>query len=219
MIHILLVEDHHLVRDGISTLLANEPDLRIQAVAADGREALDLLDKGLEVTVVLTDINMPELDGIDLASQLQTKFPLMKIVFLTMLDHEDYLQRAFKVGAVGYLLKTVTRDELLFAIRHVAEGNTYICSEISYKLLKKSSSFYIMNEPEPTDANLSVREKEILELVVSGMTNHQIADKLFTSRRTVEGHRQKLLAKTRTKNTAELIRYAIQHGIFKEKAS
>lgn len=210
---ILLVEDHNIVRDGIKSLLLSEPGFQIVGEATNGKEALRKLESGLDATIVLADINMPELNGLELAGILKNKFPDIKVIILTMLDNENYIQQAFVNGAMGYLLKIVGRDELVFAVKHVKAGHTYICSDLAFKLLKKNSGFYSINEFVTKEVHLSSRELEVLRMVASGFTNHEIADKLFTSRRTVEGHRQKLLNKTGTKNTAALIRYAIQYKI------
>jgi DNA-binding NarL/FixJ family response regulator len=212
-VNILLVEDHNIVRDGIKALLLSEPGFKVVGEAQNGKEALKKIESGLDVSIVLADINMPELNGLELTSILKSKFPEVKVIILSMLDHENYIQQAFARGAMGYLLKIVGRDELVFAVKHVRAGNPYICSDLAYQMLKKNSGFYTTNEFIREDIHLSSRETEVLKMVASGLTNHEIADKLFTSRRTVEGHRQKLLNKTGTKNTAALIRYAIQNKI------
>jgi DNA-binding NarL/FixJ family response regulator len=212
-VRILLVEDHNIVRDGIKSLLLTEPGFQVAGEAVNGREALKKLENGLDPSIVLADINMPELNGLELTGILTNRFPDIKVIILSMLDHENYIQQAFAYGAMGYLLKTIGRDELIFAVKHVKAGNTYICSDLAYKLLQKNSSFYNVNEFVSEKVHLSSREAEVLKMVASGLTNHEIADKLFTSRRTVEGHRQKLLNKTGTKNTAALIRYALQYKI------
>jgi DNA-binding NarL/FixJ family response regulator len=129
-----------------------------------------------------------------------------------MLDHENYIKQTITAGASGYLLKNIDIEQMLFAIRHIAAGGRYICSEIVFEMLKKQLD-------SPTEVvtgqavDLSQREEEVLHLIADGFTNQEIADKLFTSRRTVEGHRQNLLEKTGTKNTATLIRYAIRTSI------
>lgn len=209
MINILLAEDHVIVRDGMNAILSTETDFTVVGEASNGEEALALLQNGLKPDVVLTDINMPELDGLELAEKLREEFPQVKVAILTMVEDESTLQLAFDHGAAGYIIKTVCRQELAFAIRHIAKGNHYISADLACKLIRQASS------PQPTalKIDLSLRESEILKLVAAGMTNNQIADKLFTSRRTVEGHRQKLLNKTRTKNTASLIHFAIQHKL------
>ncbi|MGI4803580.1 MAG: response regulator [Janthinobacterium lividum] len=215
MINVLLAEDHNIVRNGIKSLLEKEKNLDVIADATNGRQALNLLDKIASVDIILADINMPELNGIELVLEIKNKFPKIKVIILSMLDHEKYILEAFKAGASGYILKSVTADELIFAINHVCNNNDrYICSELSLRMLDK-----LLHKPEVkisaelVEIELSKRELEVLALIAEGFTNHEIADKLFTSKRTVEGHRQNLIDKTSTRNTAALIRYAIVNGL------
>ena len=184
------------------------------AEATDGMEVLRLMEEGLDVDVVLTDINMPQLNGLALVEELRKTSPQVKVLILSMLDHENYVVQAVNSGASGYLLKSINEDEMVFAIRHVIEGKRYVCSEITEKLLAKLSSIPQENSKESKQViELSKRETEILLLIAEGYTNNEIAEKLFTSRRTVEGHRQNLLEKTGTRNTATLIRFAVRSGI------
>jgi len=211
-INVFLVEDHNIVRNGIRTLLERQPDIKIVEEAETVNEALEKLRKGLDVDVILTDINMPELSGLDLISIVKPEFPDIRIIILTMLEHENYIKQAIAAGASGYLLKNIDIEQMLFAVRYVSAGGRYICSEVVFEMLKKqlnSTAEIISNQT----VDLSQREEEVLHLIADGFTNQEIADKLFTSRRTVEGHRQNLLEKTGTKNTATLIRHAIRSGI------
>ncbi|MXV16809.1 response regulator [Hufsiella ginkgonis] len=211
MINIVLAEDHSIVRNGIRSLLEKEPDLKVTGEATNGQIAKELIiSQSAAADVLITDINMPELDGIQLTAALRGHSPV-KVIILTMLDQEQYAQKAFDAGASGYLLKNISNEEMLFAIRHVSSGKQYLCSEMAIKLLNKLEKNREMSFKEP--AGLSARELEVLKLVAEGLTNNEIADRLFTSRRTIEGHRFKLLHKTGTKNTAALMRYAIQYRI------
>lgn len=214
MIKVLLAEDHNIVRNGIRSLLDKQPDINVIGEATDGLEALQLLEQGLIPDLVLTDINMPNLNGMALIEELRKKLPNIKVLILSMLDHENYVLQAVKIGAAGFLLKNVGEEEMLFAIRHVMAGNFYVCSELTTKLIAKLTSLPQPNNKEIKVAiDLSRREIEILLLIAEGLTNNEIAEKLFTSRRTVEGHRQNLLEKTGARNTATLIRFAVRNGI------
>lgn len=214
MINVLLAEDHNIVRNGIRSLLDKQPDIHVVAEANDGLEVLQLFGEGIMPDLVLTDINMPNLNGIALIEQLNEKFPDVKVLILSMLDHENYVMQAVNAGASGFLLKNVSEEEMVFGIRHVMAGNLYVCSELTSKLLGKFSSLPQENNKEIKVAiDLSRREIEILLLIAEGLTNNEIAEKLFTSRRTVEGHRQNLLEKTGARNTATLIRFAVRNGI------
>jgi DNA-binding NarL/FixJ family response regulator len=214
VINVLLAEDHNIVRNGIRSLLDKQPDVNLVGEAVDGLEVLKYVDDGAEVDVVLTDINMPQLNGLALIRELKKRSPKIKVLILTMLDHENYVMQAVNNGAFGYLLKRVNEEELMFAIRHVNAGNTYVCSEITDKLLIRLSNISSESIKElKVTVDLSKRELEILILIAEGFTNNEIAEKLFTSRRTVEGHRQNLLEKTGARNTATLIRFAVKNGL------
>ena len=213
MINIILAEDHNIVRNGIRSLLEKEPGLKVVGEAANGHEALNLLDSGIQADLILADMNMPEMTGVELIKQIQDAHPAVRVVVLSMLDHEKYVYQAFAAGANGYLLKNVSADEMVFAIKHVSIGGRYLCSELSFTMLDK-----LIYAPETvTDGQQGVefskREIEILQLIAEGLTNMEIAEKLFTGKRTVEGHRQNLIDKTNARNTAVLIRYAILNGI------
>jgi len=211
-IKVFLVEDHNIVRNGIRTLLEREPDIEIAEEAGTVNETLEKLRTGIQVDIILSDINMPDLSGLDLINIVKPEFPDIRIIMLTMLEHENYIKQTITAGASGYLLKNIDIEQMLFAIRHIAAGGRYICSEIVFEMLKKQ-----LDSPSEVvtaqSVDLSQREEEVLHLIADGFTNQEIADKLFTSRRTVEGHRQNLLEKTGTKNTATLIRYAIRNSI------
>ncbi|MDB5009327.1 MAG: DNA-binding response regulator [Mucilaginibacter sp.] len=214
MINILLAEDHNIVRDGIRFLLDQEEDMQVIYEAVNGLDVLKWLDKEQKPDVILTDMNMPGMDGLHMINALQTKYP---VLILSMLDHENYVMETINAGASGYLLKNISKDELLFAIRYVAGGGKYICSELSFKILNRLSN---LNDILPAsgvsvDFELSERESEVLHLIGEGFTNNEIADKLFSSRRTIEGHRQSLMEKTGSKNTATLIKFAVQNGLIK----
>ncbi len=215
MSRVLLIEDHNVVRDGIKFLLEKEKDLHVVAEATNGKQTLELLEKGLNIDIILADINMPEMNGMEMTAQVKKKFPHIKVIILSMLDHDKYIIEAFKAGASAYILKNVTAAELVFAIKHICTTNEqYICREIALRLLNKlinKQDVTIIDELEEID--ISKREIEVLTLIAEGFTNMEIADKLYTSKRTVEGHRQNLIDKTGSRNTAALIRYAILSGL------
>ncbi|MBC8053302.1 MAG: response regulator transcription factor [Sphingobacteriaceae bacterium] len=215
MIKVLLAEDHTIVRNGIRSLLDKQTDIQVVAEATNGLEVLKKLKEGIQADLVLTDINMTQLNGIALIEEVKKISPGTKVLILSMLDQDSYIIQAVNSGVNGYLLKNISEDEMMFAIRHVIAGNLYICSELIEKLLPKFLSIDLQAaKTESKNAvNLSRRELEILLLIAEGFTNNEIAEKLFTSRRTVEGHRLNLLEKTCTKNTATLIRFAVINGL------
>jgi len=214
MLRVILAEDHNIVRNGIRMLLEADSDIQISGEATNGLEVLNLLDQGTKGDVILADINMPIMDGMMLLRELNNRGGMLPVLFLSMIDNEKYVAQAFSEGASGYLFKNVSADELMFALRHVSAGGRYICSELSLTLLEK-----LFKDPYPskniseTPIDFSEREFEILHLIAEGMTNQEISEKLFISKRTVEGHRQSLLEKTGSRNTATLIRFAIMNRL------
>ncbi|MEH6307758.1 response regulator transcription factor [Olivibacter sp. CPCC 100613] len=211
MINIILVDDHHIVRQGITSLLELESDLTVIGETDEQTEMNKLLQDN-PIDIVMLDINMPGTDGITLTKDIKRQFPATKVIILTMMDHEKYVAQAFEAGANAYLIKNVSRDELLFAIRFVTQDEQYICSEITMKLLKQAIKTLPVSATAH-DLNINAREMEVLALTADGFTNQEIAERLYTSKRTVEGHRQSLIEKTGVRNTAALIKYAFQTGL------
>lgn len=211
MIRIFLVDDHAIVRDGLRSVLAAEPLLEVVGEAANGQELLDQLPT-TPTDVVLMDLNMPMLDGMATTHELRQRYPHLRILILSMMAQERTIGELLAAGAHGYALKNADKAEISAAIRAVAAGKRFMCSEVGLSLLEK----FLITEAEglTTSAKdslrLTPREREILQLVAQGLTNQQIADKLFTSRRTVETHRQSLLEKTSSSNTPALIKYAME---------
>ncbi|WP_026904889.1 response regulator transcription factor [Pedobacter glucosidilyticus] len=213
MINIILAEDHNIVRNGIKILLERDADLRVVAETVNGKEVLKLLQTDLIVNIVVADINMPEMDGITLVKIMKQKYPHIPIIILSMLDNEQYIIEAFKEGASGYLFKNINADELIFALKYVCNGNKYICNELSLSLLAKLMKLPSQDKNQTLKYSFSAREIEILHLMSEGYTNNEMSDKLFISKRTIEGYRQNLLDRTKVKNTAALIKYAVLNGI------
>ena len=195
-------------------MLEKDPLLKLVGEAADGAEVLDLLSRGVIADVVITDINMPVFGGLELTEQMKEKFPVVKVIVLSALDHENIILKALKLGASGYLLKNCSPDELIFAIKHIHEHTQYICEEITSRLIRRMLSVPEIAEiREDINVDFTKRDIEILNLIAEGFTNQEIADKLFTSKRTVENHRQQLIDKTGSRNTVALIRFVMLNGI------
>lgn len=214
MIHIILAEDHHIVRDGVRALLEKEKEFSITGEAETGNDVLHLLEKGTKADIILADMNMPGLGGLELAAQIKAGYPMIKVIILSALDNEKYVLNAFLAGAKGYLLKSVSPDELIFAIKHTHHFTQYICSELSKRFLNR-----LLALPDPVtqknirELNFSGRDVEILSLLGEGFTNQEIAGKLFTSRRTIENQRQAMIDKSGARNTIALIKFALINGI------
>lgn len=216
-IKIMLVEDHLVVRNGIRLLLESQKNFEVTAEVSNGLEMLQMLEKEVQVDVVITDLSMLEMDGMNLLSELQEKQYPIKIIVLTMLSCELHMAACFKRGASAYLVKNVTAEELIFCINHVSRGGRYLCEEMVMRLVDKliSNSQGIGKQIDPEALDLSERELEVLELLGQGLTNLDIANRLFLSKRTVEGHRQNLIEKTQSKNTPSLIKFAVLNGLIK----
>lgn len=209
-VRVFLVEDHEIVRQGIKALLEGEPDIVVTGEASNGIETLKRLESS-QPDVLLMDMNMPEMSGVECTTEVKKKYPGVKVLILSMHDHESYLVDMIYAGADGYILKNSSREELLFAIRKVANEGVYISSEFALNMLAKHKRDTRKQASPPVV--LSDREMDVLVLIAEGHTNTEIADKLFTSVRTIETRRKNLLDKTGTTNTATLIRYAVVNGL------
>ena len=201
-----------VVRSGIKSRLELEGDMKVVGEADNGLQVLSMLGENkLEVDVLLTDISMPGMDGLALTAEVSEKYPGIGIVILSMMDNEKYIYEAFNLGIRGYMLKNASVEEVLFAVRHVAQNNDFLCSELAVKMLKKIAKNH--DSAPLFEVKFSSRELEILPLIGEGFTNEEIAEKTFTSRRTIEGHRQNMLVKSGVKNTAQLIKFACKAGL------
>jgi DNA-binding NarL/FixJ family response regulator len=213
---IVLVDDHKIVREGITALLKNENGFEIVGEASSGKELIESIES-LQSDVIVMDANMPEMDGLETLQHLKERNKDVKVLILSMADDEKYIKKFMDEGAKGYILKNSGKEELVNALKSIHAGNIYLSADITMKLLAKVSNngFSETWVKEKTEAEISKRELEVLQLISDGYTNGQIADKLFTSKRTIESHRRNLIEKTKTKNTAELIKYALSKGILK----
>lgn len=217
MIKVVITDDHKLIRDGIKALLQEEADIEIVGEASDGNQLLEMLPK-TSTDVVVLDLSMPGKNGIDIIRQIKSDFPKVKVLVLTMLNFDHHVQQAIDAGALGYMLKDTGKEELVSAIKLVANGTSYISSNVTMNLLRKqglngNGNGYSQEQTTKQTKDLTKRELEVLHLIAEGLTNAAIAEKLFTSKRTVETHRQNLLEKTQTKNTATLIKFALKNGL------
>lgn len=213
MIKVILVDDHQLVRDGIKALLAGMEGIEVTGEASSGTEMLALLNSNAP-DVALLDISLPDISGIDLCRKIIAQYPEIKVLFLSMYTTEDYIFNAIKAGAKGYLPKNISRNELFNAVKEVSAGNEYYSETISNIILKS----YIRKAKTPDDELqdsgelLSKRETEVLRCFAEGLSNPQIAEKLFISTRTVESHKNHIMQKLNLKTQVELLKYAIKNG-------
>lgn len=213
-IKILIVDDHPMIRHGIKSLLSDEPMLNVAAEANNGKEAVELVGKE-NFDLIIMDIKMPEMTGIEATEAILAKHDNVKVLAMSMYDEQRYIVKMLQAGALGYILKNTGKQELLNAIHTVMDGESYFSQEVSSIMMsqfmsRKSSSFADLAKP---DITLTKRETEIIRLISEELTNAEIADKLGISPRTVDTHRRNLLQKLDVKNTAGLVKYAIQHNI------
>jgi DNA-binding NarL/FixJ family response regulator len=214
MLKLILAEDDSLVRNGIRMLLESEGIFQIVGEASNGTEVVRLIMDGLKPDVVVTDMDMPGMDGNMLIRQLKKIDPSIPVLVLSQLEGDQDIDSSFNEGAHGYILKTVNAQELFFAVKQVSKGEKYLSSDLAIKYLQRSVSGFIAHSSlEELKIELNSREKEIVKLIGQGLTNNEIADKLFISRRTVEGHRQSLIEKTGCRNTATLVKFGVVNGL------
>jgi DNA-binding NarL/FixJ family response regulator len=208
MIKILIADDHHLLIDGIKTTLRDIPDFEFVAEAFDGYQVIRALESGIEVNVILMDISMPKMDGLDCTKIVSKKFPQSRIIALSQFGEKRFVKQMVKNGAFGYLLKDADKDVLETAIRKVFSGEKYFCERLSISLVNQELKSENTKSLFP---KLSSREIDVLNLICQEYSTQEIADKLFVSFHTVEGHRAHLLAKAGAKNTAGLVRWAVEN--------
>lgn len=204
--NIIIVDDHTLFRKGLIAALSSSPLIDQIFEAGDGRQFLELLP-ACNAKVVLMDISMPVMDGMEATRIAVSRYPEIKIIALSMYNDIGHFEEMINAGVVGFLHKDAVLEDVNKAIISVAEGNKFFSQELMYNLLKK------INTDRAYSDLLSGREKEILKLVSSGKSNQEIADILHISKRTVDKHRENILLKTHTKNTAELIMFAIKNKL------
>ena len=214
-IRVVLADDHVFVRDGIKSLLENEANITVVGEATDGLEALTLIDS-LEPDLLILDIRMPNLTGIEVVEKLRSKNNLVKIVMLSMHESEEYVLKSIQAGADGYLLKGSSKEEFLKALHTVANGGKYFSGDISSILIGQLTNPVSSVEPKQSlgeDQLITKREKEILKLLLSGKGNKEIAEALDISKRTAEVHRFNLMKKLKVKNLMELSNKATEFAL------
>lgn len=209
MTRVLIADDHQMFVDGLKSLLEEEKELCVVGEAKNGLEVLEICDRE-PVDIVIMDINMPLMDGIQTSREISKKHPLVKVLGLSMYNDRDYIADILKAGALGYVLKNTGKENLLNAIFTLRSGATYLSEEVSKTLL----SSFMKNVPyEHATEKLSDREKEVLDCIASGLTTQEIGEKLFISKNTVETHRKNLLYKLKARNTAELVNNAYKQKL------
>ena len=211
IIKIFLADDHIVVRQGLRALLAAEPDFEIVGEAGNGLETLEAVKK-IKPDVVVLDLKMPELNGLEVTRQLHKSLPETSVVILSMYDDEGFVLDALSKGALGYVLKDSDAHDLIFAVREVAHKRRYLSPPLSDRAIAAYQRLAASNTIEKHET-LTTREREVLQLSAEGFTNGEIAQKLGISSRTAETHRQRVLQKLNLHSQADIVRYAIRKNI------
>lgn len=211
-IKVLIADDHKIVRVGLRGILEREEDIIVVGEAEDGNEVLDLL-KSTVTDVVLMDIDMGRTNGIVTTQKVKASYPDVQVLALTMHEEQGHIVGMLEAGACGYLLKNAGREELLAAVHTVVKGDSYFSNQVSATLLQALTNVKRRSAPSNNNTPLSDREIEVLQLIAKEYSNGEIAEKLFISIRTVDTHRRNILEKLQLKNTAGLVKYAIEKAL------
>ena len=211
-IKIILADDHRIFRDGIKSLLSDNEYISIIGEASNGNELLELL-KTLKTDIVIVDITMPGLSGIETTKQITILYPEISVMILSMHTNEEFIINAINAGAKGYLPKDTSKEELLDAVKILSEGGEYYGKSVSDNFLKSFIKKQKADQNLKENVDLTQREIEILKLAASGISNKDIADKLFISTKTVDAHKNHIMLKLKLKNTAEMVLFAIKNKI------
>ena len=215
MIRIIIADDHQMFIDGLKLIIKSFENVEVVGEALSGEHVLELLEKlpagkaGSAAEMVILDINMPGMGGIETAKEIRKKFPEVKVLMVTMYKQKEFITQLVAAGVSGYILKNTGADELYNAIRVIHEGGEFFGEEITHEILHGMRHHATI----PEAPQFSKREQEILKLLAEELTSQEIADKLFISFNTVESHRRNMLMKARVKNTAGLIRYGMHVGL------
>ena len=205
-IKVLLVDDHTVVRSGLAAVLAVTDDLQLTGEASDGEEAIKLCER-LEPDVILMDLLMPKMDGVAATKVIKTRWPRIQIIALTSFKEKEYVEGALKAGALGYLLKNVSADELEKAIRRAAAGQPSLSPEAAQVLIQN------VNQPQKSGFDMTEREKEILKLMTEGLSNNEIAERLIISQSTVKFHVSNVLSKLGVTSRTEAVALAMKNHL------
>ena len=211
-IKIVLADDHHILLDGLKAMLQKQKDIEVVGAFSNGLQVFEALPS-LSANIALVDINMPEMNGHELTKKIKEHFPSVSVITMSMYDDASHIMEMVDAGISGYLLKNVNDKELVEAIRTVAQGKMYFCSEVSETITTFALNQQRRKEKAAETPRLTDRELEILKLISQEHSNAEIASKLFISERTVETHRKNMLRKTNNKTIVGLLKYALEQQI------
>ena len=211
MIRVLIADDHQMFIDGIKSLLVNNKRIQIIGEAHNGFEVTEFVGKQA-VDLILLDMSMPVMDGMEAMKIVKQKFPDLKIIMLTMFNTRDQIEKLLRAGADGYVLKNTGKEELVLAIETVMKGESFFSKEVTEQIMAGMQKKKLANR-NAAIVELTEREKDVLKLIVKEHTTQEIAEKLFISTNTVETHRKNLVSKLNVRNVAGLVKYALQNGL------
>ncbi len=214
-IRILLADDHTILRAGLKMMLNAQPDMEVVGEAQDGRQALQEAQR-LQPDIILMDITMPDMNGIEATKQLKKELPDVKVLILTMHEHEEYVFQALRAGASGYMLKEAADTDLISALRIIQSGQFYLSPAAQSVMVGDYLQRVRTGEEKDSYSSLTEREREILKLVAEGYTNNQIAERLVISPKTVDTHRTHIMDKLNLHSRAELVKYAMRRGLLED---
>lgn len=212
-IKIILADDHEIFRDGFKAMIKKQPTVQLAGEAANGAELIELTRK-LQPDVIVTDIKMPVLDGIEAAKQLSREFPDIGIIALSMFDEENLIVEMLEAGAKGYLLKNAHKDEIIEAIKTVNANQPYYCNDTSAKLAQMIARSRFNAMPKPKKPDFSDKEFAVIRFICQELSNKEIAQRLNLSIRTIEGYRDRIQEKIGARNSAGIVVYAIKNHIY-----
>ena len=213
--HILLVDDHTILRAGLKMMLNAQPDMDVVGEAHEGRQAIQEAQR-LRPDIVLMDITMPDMNGIEATRQIKKILPDVKVLVLTMHENDEYVFQALRAGASGYILKEAADTDLISALRVVQNGNFYLSPTAQSVMVGDYLQRVHAGEEKDSYSSLTEREREILKLVAEGYTNNQMAERLVISPKTVDTHRTHIMDKLNLHSRAELVKYAMRRGILED---
>jgi two-component system response regulator NreC len=214
-IRVLLADDHTILRAGLKMMLNAQPDIEVIGEAADGRQAIHEAQR-LQPDIVLMDITMPDMNGIEATRQIKKHLPDIKVLVLTMHEHDEYIFQALRSGASGYMLKEAADTELITALHVVHSGQFYLSPTAQSVMVGDYLQRVRTGEEKDSYSSLTEREREILKLVAEGYTNNQIAERLVISPKTVDTHRTHIMDKLNLHSRAELVKYAMRRGLLED---
>lgn len=217
IIKVVIADDHEIFRDGLKLMIESAKNIQLIGEAANGIELVNLVEQS-NPDIVVTDIKMPQMDGVEATKLIREQYPHIEVIALSMFDDEQLILEILEAGAIGYLLKNSDKTEMIDAINMAYKHQSYYCKQTSAKLAKLIAYSKQVNQKKQKESEFSEREKEIIKLICAEYTNKEIGEKLFLSTRTVEGYRMKILEKMDAKNIVGIVIEAIRLGIYNPQA-